>query len=103
MRFAFVRDHKAEFPVEVLCAVLKVSRSGYYAWTRRPPSPAALRRDQLVAAIRVVHGESRRTYGSPRVYQALKARGVACVPRPDDRSWSRPPTAGTASPWRRTS
>ena len=78
MKFAFVRDHKAEFPVEVLCAVLKVARSGYYAWTRRPPSPAALRRDRLVAAIRVVHGESRRTYGSPRVYQALKARGVPC-------------------------
>ena len=78
MRFAFVRDHKAEFPVELLCEVLKVSRSGYHAWTRRPPSPAALRRDQLVAAIRVVHGESRRTYGSPRVYQALKARGVPC-------------------------
>ena len=78
MRFAFVRDHKAEFPVEVLCAVLKVSRSGYYAWTRRPPSPAALRRDGLVAAIREAHGASRRTYGSPRVYQALKARGVPC-------------------------
>ena len=78
MRFAFVRDHKAEFPVEVLCEVLKVSRSGYYAWSRRPPSPAALRRGQLVAEIRVAHGESRATYGSPRVYRALKARGVSC-------------------------
>jgi len=78
VRFAFVRDHKAEFPVEVLCEVLKVSRSGYYAWSRRPPSPAALRRGQLVAEIRVAHGESRATYGSPRVYRALKARGVSC-------------------------
>ena len=78
MRFAFVRDHKAEFPVEVLCEVLKVSRSGYYAWSRRPPSPAALRRDRLVAEIRRAHGESRDTYGSPRVYRALKARGVPC-------------------------
>ena len=78
MRFAFVRDHKAEFPVEVLCEVLKVSRGGYYAWARRPPSPAALRRDRLVAEIRRAHGESRDTYGSPRVYRALKARGVPC-------------------------
>lgn len=78
MRFSFIRDHKAEFPVERLCAILKVSRGGYYAWSRRPPSPAALRRGQLVAEIRVAHGESRATYGSPRVYRALKARGVPC-------------------------
>ena len=78
MRFAFVRDHKAEFPVEVLCEVLKVSRSGYHAWSRRPPSPSALRRDRLVAEIRHAHGESRATYGSPRVHRALKARGVPC-------------------------
>ena len=78
MRFAFVRDHKADFPVEVLCEILKVSRSGYYAWARRPPSPAALRHARLVAEIRVVHGEGRATYGSPRVYQALKARDIPC-------------------------
>jgi putative transposase len=78
VRFAFIRDHKAEFPVEVLCEVLKVARSGYYAWSRRPPSPAALRRDRLVAAIRRAHGESRATYGSPRVYRALEVQGVPC-------------------------
>ena len=78
MKFAFIRDRKACFPVEVLCDVLKVSRSGYYAWARRPPSPAALRRDRLEAQIRKVHGDSRDTYGSPRVYRALKAAGVAC-------------------------
>ena len=78
MRFAFVRDHRAEFPVEVLCDVLKVSRGGFYAWTRRPPSPASLRRGGLVAQIRETHGESRSTYGSSRVFQALKARGVVC-------------------------
>lgn len=78
MRFAFIRDHKAEFPVEVLCDALKVSRSGYYAWSRRPPSPAALRRGRLVAEIRRAHGESRATYGSPRVFRTVKARGVPC-------------------------
>src|SRR5262249_129317 len=43
VKFAFIRDHQAQFPVEVLCEVLQVSRSGYYAWTRRLPSPSALR------------------------------------------------------------
>lgn len=78
MKFAFVRDHQAQFPVEVLCEVLGVSRSGYYAWRDRPASSRARRRDRLVAEIRRAHGDSRATYGSPRVYQALEARGVPC-------------------------
>ena len=78
MRFAFIRDHHAEFPVEVLCDVLGVSRSGYYAWRDRPPSPAAARRGRLIEQIREAHKESRSTYGSPRVHRELAARGVAC-------------------------
>jgi transposase InsO family protein len=78
VKFAFIRDHQAQFPVEVLCATLGVSRSGYYAWKDRPQSPGALRRDRLVREIRQAHSDSRATYGSPRVYRALKARGVPC-------------------------
>jgi transposase InsO family protein len=78
VRFAFIRDHQGQFPVEVLCQVLGVSRSGYYAWRDRPPSPTALRRERLVAQIRRAHEEARSVYGSPRVHRELKARGVAC-------------------------
>ena len=78
MKFAFIRDHQEAFPVEALCDVLDVSRSGYYAWSRRPPSTGDLRRTELVAQIREVHSESRATYGSPRVFEALKDKGVAC-------------------------
>ena len=55
MRLAFIRDHRAGFPVGVLCEVLGVSRSGYYAWRDRPPSPTAVRRARLVAQIRRAH------------------------------------------------
>ena len=78
MKFAFIRDHQEAFPVEALCDVLDVSRSGYHAWSRRPPSTGDLRRTELVAQIREVHSESRATYGSPRVFEALKDKGVAC-------------------------
>ena len=78
MRFAFVRDHRRRWPTAVLCDVLRVSRSGFYAWLRRPPSRSAGRRLGLVAAIREVHEESRRTYGSPRVHKELARRGVRC-------------------------
>jgi putative transposase len=78
VKFAFIRDHQAEFPVGLLCEVLGVSRSGYYAWRDRPPSPTAVRRARLVEQIRAAHQEARSVYGSPRVHRELKARGVAC-------------------------
>jgi len=79
VRFAFVKEHRASYPAAVLCGVLEVSRSGYYAWLNRPQSARAVRRGELAERVRAVHEESRGTYGSPRVAAELKARGVkAC-------------------------
>jgi len=78
VKFAFIRDHQEAFPVEALCDVLDVSRSGFYAWSRRLPCTSDLRRARLVGQIREVHSESRATYGSPRVFAALQGEGVAC-------------------------
>jgi len=61
-----------------MCHVLEVSRAGFYAWLARPESPRAVRRAEVVEAIRRVHREGRRVYGSPRVHRALQAEGVAC-------------------------
>ena len=58
--------------------MLEVTRAGYYAFKKRQgrgPSPRARRRRELAEKIRTVHGQSRKTYGSPRVYQELKALG----------------------------
>ena len=79
MRFAFIREHAEEFPVDVLCQVLDVSRSGYYAWRQRPPSGQAQRRGELVERIRDVHAASRRVYGSPRISAELVEQGVRCA------------------------
>lgn len=61
-----------------MCRVLGVSRSGYYAWRKRPPSRRDRENGQLVAAIGLVHEQSHKTYGSPRVYHALKRQGFHC-------------------------
>jgi len=61
-----------------MCDVLKVSRSGFYAWLRRPESRQAGKRRRLTALIKTIHKESRQTYGSPRIHAELKARGEAC-------------------------
>ena len=76
MRFDFIAAKKAVYPVEVLCDVLEVSRSGYYAWCKRPAPPRVANDAQLAAEIAGVHQRSRRTYGSPRVHADLRAKGL---------------------------
>ena len=76
MRFRLIEAEKANFPIRVLCEVLEVSPSGFYAWRTRPRSE----RDKLDAVLAVevaaVHAKSGRRYGSPRVHGALKKRGL---------------------------
>jgi putative transposase len=61
-----------------MCKVLKVSRSGYYSWSNRPESLKKQQDKEILAAIRNIFTESRRTYGSPRVHRELHRRGVFC-------------------------
>jgi putative transposase len=76
VKFAFIEAEKARWPVEVLCNVLGVSRSGYYAWKGRPEPESAQGDAQLAVEIAATHRRSRGTYGSPRVHRELRARGV---------------------------
>ena len=64
MKFRFVQEHRETFRVGMMCRVLKVSRSGYYAWRRRQPSGRELEDRGLIHRIREVHVQSRETYGS---------------------------------------
>lgn len=75
MRFAFIAAHTAEFHVTTMCRVLRVKKASYYAWVTRPPSARAMDDAQLAETIKAIHGTSRRTYGSPRVHEELKAQG----------------------------
>jgi putative transposase len=77
MRFRFVEDHRAEYPVRRMCRVLGVSPSGYYAWRSRPESARAAENRRLLADIRRLHGRHRGRYGSPRIHAALRAAGGA--------------------------
>lgn len=80
MRYHFIDAEQAEYPIVMLCRVMRVSRSGFYAWRERPLSVRQQANVRLVSQIRVIHAESRKTYGSPRIQKALWARGD-CVGR----------------------
>jgi transposase InsO family protein len=71
VKFAFIRDYRVRWPVVAICRVLKASRSGFFAWLKRPAS----RRRELIEKIRVAHRENRELYGSPRVHRALLIDG----------------------------
>ncbi len=77
-RFRFVDAEKARFPVSLLCRMVGVSKSGYYAWRGRPPSKRRREDIALTERIAEVHRKSRETYGYPRVHAELRALGVRC-------------------------
>jgi len=77
--YRFIHEEKAAYPVTLLCWVLRVARSAYYAWARRGVSARARADADLLARIAAAHARSRRTYGAPRVHAELRAAGVRCA------------------------
>lgn len=76
MIFSFIEIEKANHSIPLMCRVLRVSRSGYYAWRVRPPSHRDRDNAALTERIRCIHRDSRGTYGAPRIHAQLRADGV---------------------------
>ena len=66
MRFRFIEDRRADYPVALMCDVLGVSPAGYYAWRSRPESRRSAANRALVDDIKRVHRDTSGRYGSPR-------------------------------------
>jgi len=77
VRFEFIRVEKANYPVRLMCRLLQVSRSGFYAWLEGGEARELSDR-QLLRLIREIFAESRETYGSPRIYRGLRVLDVRC-------------------------
>ena len=78
MKFRFIQNNRQIFRVGMMCKVLEVSRSGFYAWSRRGPSEREQEDLVLAEEIHEIHGANRRAYGSPRIYRALRSKGRDC-------------------------
>ena len=80
MKYACVDRRRDRYPVRMMCRLLRVSASGYYAWRTRPESSRTKSDRRLMTAVRRVHQDSKGVYGSPRGHAELVANGT-CVGR----------------------
>jgi transposase InsO family protein len=78
MKYAFMATHEKEFSVKLMCRVLGLKRSGYYAWRNRPLSARAKANEELLEQIREAFDLCRKVYGSPRIRHYLVGKGHAC-------------------------
>ena len=78
MKYAFMNEHRERYRLQSMCNVLKVSRSGYYAWKRRRPSKRQRENIELLKKIQEIYKKRRRVYGSPRITQELNEEGIGC-------------------------
>lgn len=75
MKYAFIKDHRDEFEVAMMCEVLHASRSGFYDWMSRDQDTKQLKLSLIKQQILAIFLKSRRTYGVPRILRALLAAG----------------------------
>ena len=78
MKYAFIQAHRSEFRLLSMCRVLKVHRSGFYAWLKTPVSPRAIENESLIKKVRYFYDLSNGIYGSPRIYTDLREAGINC-------------------------
>jgi putative transposase len=75
MIYAFMSENTKRYPLQTMCEVLKVARSGYYAWQRHGPSQRKQQDDRLAEQIGTIFIENRKAYGSPRITRELHKAG----------------------------
>ena len=78
MKYRFMARYGSGFEVTKMAEVLKVSRSGYYAYRERPRSARAMEDEKLRTLIRLAWGKSRELYGAPRITAELRSQGLRC-------------------------
>ena len=75
MKYQFIEQYKHDYSIVVMCNVLGVSESGFYAWRRRPTCQCQREDAQLTQEIRQIFVSHRGRYGSPRIQVELKDQG----------------------------
>ncbi|MFD2285905.1 IS3 family transposase [Pedobacter petrophilus] len=71
-----MKEHRRIFPVEMMCKVFQVSNSGFYYWLKHPKGKRLADQDALLREIDEVYQEKKGIYGSPRITEELRKKGI---------------------------
>lgn len=76
MKYAWIKEHRNEYDITLMCEILGIGRTSYYDWLKSQPSPRDLENQQLSALIKGIFVESRNTYGTRRIRRMLMRSGI---------------------------
>lgn len=81
MKYVFIENHRAEFSVKAMCRVLRVTRSGWYAWRlrRQQITPRQQFRLGCDTAVRKAFTEAKQRYGAPRLAGELPEYNIKTI------------------------
>lgn len=74
MKYAWINEHRSEFPITDMCRVMSVSRSGFYDSLNRPPSERSKRANRIRESVAQVHRETNTIYGATKITKELEHR-----------------------------
>jgi len=72
----FIKENRRQYPLSLLCEVLRVGSSGYHKWLKRKVSRRAIENQRILEIIRFHHNKSKGSYGLPRIYAAMRRQGL---------------------------
>jgi len=78
MKYCFMDQYRSEFRVTKMCRALGVSRSGYYGWKKQPQGKRRKDEERLLMEIKESYRKSKGNYGSPRIADDLRDKGMRC-------------------------
>ena len=78
MRYQFIEKQKKAWPINLMCRVLRVSRSGYYDWASRDQSGHGRLTQELDSRIHAIFSKHQQRYGAPRIAKTLHQEGLMC-------------------------
>jgi putative transposase len=73
-----MKNNKKLYSIEKMAKILGVTRSGYYSWLKRPESKRSIENKKLLYEIKEIHKNSKKRYGSPKIYKTLIKKGIRC-------------------------
>ena len=76
MKYQMIQRYSSHFKVSKMCRIMDVSRSGYYAFIKRPESELSKRQKAVLAEIKIIHKENYEIYGAPRITAELNNKGI---------------------------